>query len=192
MRDRFGFRGGYSKHGRFLQSAPPPCPSHSRARGAVQEGLRLPKKPFSRQRPSLVQPGPRLAPAEASRQKGIWTSEDKIADTIIPRVDRMGAGPARLTTATAQSDAGGKDRPLHLSCHLARAAQRQSPAALMTIGPVAAALRAGNSVDWQMNITALLSFSQASGASGSRLWKLCASNSAKWLSHSRRDVSLFG
>jgi hypothetical protein len=110
MRDRFGFRCGYSKHGRFLQSAPPPCPGHSRARGADQEGLRLAKKLLLRQWPSLEQPRPRLAPAEASRQKGIWTSEDKLASGPHQDFRRFGAFGALKRPARAMLE---KSRQQH-------------------------------------------------------------------------------
>jgi putative DNA primase/helicase len=76
----------------------------------------------------------------------IWTSEDGIADTIIPRLTRMGADLKRIKIIHAQRDEKGKERPFNPSVDMTllveTALALPGGVSLLILDPVVAAIPA--------------------------------------------------
>ena len=73
----------------------------------------------------------------------IWTSEDGIADTVIPRLTRMGADLTRVGIIRKQKEASGKVRPFNPATDMAELmgkARNMGDVALLILDPIVAAV----------------------------------------------------
>ena len=99
----------------------------------------------------------------------IWTSEDSLADTIKPRLVRMGADLSRIKFVYQQRAADGKTRPFNPATDMASltvaAAAIKGGVALLIIDPIVAAIGAKtnshNNAETRNSLQPVVDFAQA-------------------------------
>ena len=102
----------------------------------------------------------------------VWTSEDGVEDTIIPRLMRMDADLAYVKIVKAQRDADGKERPFHPSTDMASLAEAAKAipggVVLTMIDPITAALNAKTDshkeAETRNSLQPIIDFAEATGS----------------------------
>lgn len=102
----------------------------------------------------------------------IWTSEDGIADTIVPRLIQMGADLKFIKAVHQQRDADGKVRPFNPATDMeslrAAAAELPGPVGLLILDPVVAAIgsktNSHNNAETRNALQPVIDFAEATKA----------------------------
>jgi putative DNA primase/helicase len=100
----------------------------------------------------------------------IWTSEDGIADTIVPRLTRMRADLSKIVIVRSARDATGKERPFNPAIDmpaLAAKAINLGDVTLLVIDPVVAAIptakNSHNNAETRNGLQPVVDFAEATG-----------------------------